>query len=171
MIIITLTSKQRGISLLEVMIALIVLSIGLLGLAQLQMTGIKQNQDAWLRSQATNLTYDMLDRLRANRNAARGGNYDQNYDDIANQIVCVRERQALNIPAGANQATRDLIEWNNLIACALPDGKGRILRVGSTQFTVEIRWNEDRTEQPPSEDEEIHDPYSSYRHFSITTEL
>ena len=158
----TSATHQKGISLLEVLIALVVLSIGLLGLAQLQVTGIKQNQDAWLRSQATNLTYDMLDRLRVNRNAARGGNYDQAFPA---QVACVRNRQNLAIPAGANLATRDLIEWNNIVACSLPDGRGQIIHHGNNQFTVEVRWNEDRVENIAGENN------AAYQTFSIRTEI
>lgn len=156
------TFQQKGISLLEVLIALVVLSIGLLGLAQLQVMGIKQNQDAWLRSQATNLTYDMLDRLRVNRNAARGGQYDQNFPA---QVACVRNVQALAIPAGANLATRDLIEWNNMIACSLPDGRGQITQQANNQFTVEIRWNEDRVDNADG------DNHANYQLFTIRTEI
>jgi len=156
------TFQQKGISLLEVLIALVVLSIGLLGLAQLQVMGIKQNQDAWLRSQATNLTYDMLDRLRVNRNAARGGNYNQNFPA---QVACVRNLQALAIPAGANLAARDLLEWNNMIACSLPEGRGQITHHGNNQFTVEIRWNEDRVENIAGENN------AAYQVFSIRTEI
>lgn len=157
--------QQKGISLLEVLIALVVLSVGLLGLAQLQITGIKQNQDAWLRSQATNLTYDMLDRLRANRSAARGGNYTQLYANLPAQMACVNNAQALNVPANATQATRDLMEWNNMIACALPDGKGQVMHIGNNDFFVEIRWNEDRAENDAAND------FVNYQYFSIRTEI
>ena len=66
----------NGFTLLEVMIALLILSIGLLGLAALQATSLKINHGALLRTQATFLTYDMMDRLRANRTAALAGQCD-----------------------------------------------------------------------------------------------
>jgi type IV pilus modification protein PilV len=67
---------MQGFSLFEVLIALVVLSVGLLGLASLQTNTLKFNQGAYLRTQATNLAYDMADRMRANRAAAIANAYD-----------------------------------------------------------------------------------------------
>jgi type IV pilus assembly protein PilV len=69
-------SRSAGFTLLEVLVAILVLAIGLLGMARLQMTGMKSNHSAYLRSQASLLAYDITERMRANRNAALGGNYD-----------------------------------------------------------------------------------------------
>ena len=68
--------RQKGFTLLEVLVAVLVLAIGLLGLAGLQATSLRVNQSASMRSQATNLAYDMADRIRANRGAALAGSYD-----------------------------------------------------------------------------------------------
>ncbi|MGI9304444.1 MAG: type IV pilus modification protein PilV, partial [Gammaproteobacteria bacterium] len=59
--------KIRGFTLLEVLIATVVLSIGLIGLAALMIQGQKFNRSALNRSQATFIAYDMADRMRANR--------------------------------------------------------------------------------------------------------
>ena len=58
------SKAQRGVSLLEVLITVLVLSVGLLGLAALQATGTKFNHGAYLRTQATALAYEMSDRMR-----------------------------------------------------------------------------------------------------------
>ena len=60
-------TKSRGFTLLEILIAVGVLSIGLLGIAGLQALGQRSNHSAYLRSQATALAYDMIDRMRANK--------------------------------------------------------------------------------------------------------
>ena len=60
------SKAQRGVSLLEVLITVLVLSVGLLGLAALQATGTKFNHGAYLRTQATALAYEMSDRMRTN---------------------------------------------------------------------------------------------------------
>src|SRR3990172_9167298 len=59
-------SKNDGFTLMEVLVAVVVLSIGLLGLANLQTVGMKSNNSAYLRTQATLLAYDIADRMRAN---------------------------------------------------------------------------------------------------------
>jgi type IV pilus modification protein PilV len=72
----TIWSRSAGFTLLEVLVAVLVLAIGLLGLARLQMTVMKSNQSAYLRSQASLLAYDISERMRANRTAALGGSCD-----------------------------------------------------------------------------------------------
>lgn len=57
--------KQTGFTLIEILVTVIVLSIGLLGLAGLQATSFKFNSTAYQRSQATSLAYDIADRIRA----------------------------------------------------------------------------------------------------------
>ena len=59
-------NRSHGFSMIEVLVTLLVLSIGLLGLAAMQVRSIKNTHSAYLRSQATYLAYDMLDRMRAN---------------------------------------------------------------------------------------------------------
>ncbi|HID48830.1 MAG TPA: type IV pilus modification protein PilV, partial [Chromatiales bacterium] len=66
----------RGFTLLEVMIALVIFSIGLLGLAGLQARGLQSNTTAQYRTTAMILAYDMADRIRANSTGVAAGNYD-----------------------------------------------------------------------------------------------
>ena len=66
---------QSGFSLIEVMVAVLVLSIGILGLAALQATALRNNQSALERSQGVVNTYSMVDAMRANVDSARAGEY------------------------------------------------------------------------------------------------
>ncbi|MDH3671666.1 MAG: type IV pilus modification protein PilV [Gammaproteobacteria bacterium] len=68
--------KHGGFSLIEVLVALFVLSIGLLGLAALQTTGLRFNHQSYQRTQAVMLSYDIIDRIRANPVALQAGDYD-----------------------------------------------------------------------------------------------
>ncbi len=68
-------ARQRGFSLLEVLIALLVLSIGLLGLAGLQMFSVKFVHQSYQRTQATLQLYDIIDRMRANGRGVIANNY------------------------------------------------------------------------------------------------
>lgn len=68
-------APEAGFSLLEVMIALIVLAVGLLGLAAMQSFSLRYNNQSYQRSQATAAIYDMADRMRANPEGVRAGVY------------------------------------------------------------------------------------------------
>ena len=106
-------TSQSGFTLLEVMIAVLILGIGLLGLAHLQITSLKHNQSAEFRSQASVLAADMLDRMRANRFAAQNGNYAIDIDaDPPNSTDTI--------------ADADIAQWLQQITAVLPQGDGEI---------------------------------------------
>lgn len=71
---------QAGLNLLEVLIATLVLSVGLLGLAGLQVSSLKTTQNASLKQEATFILYDLLERMRSNRQAVLAGHYLQTTD-------------------------------------------------------------------------------------------
>ncbi len=129
--------KQTGFTLLEVMVAMLVLSIGLLGLAGLMASSMRNNQGAYHRTQATWLAYDALDRLRANRVAALAGGYS-----AANALGAPANCTA-TAPTGTVSA-QDVGGWKNLIACALPEGDGSIVVANTNQVTVTVQWNDSR---------------------------
>lgn len=129
------SKHAQGFTLIEVLVALIVTSVGLLGLAALETATVRFNQNAYLRSQATNLAYDLADRMRANREAALAGNYDSAYAGTP---------PACNAAVGAGTvAAKDLAGWRIALTCALPSGNGRIQRNNRT-MTISVRWNESR---------------------------
>ena len=68
--------RQQGLSLLEIMISVLVLSIGILGMATLQLQALKSNQSALTRTEATQYAYMINDMMRANRSAALNGQYN-----------------------------------------------------------------------------------------------
>lgn len=122
--------RMRGVSLIEVLVTVVVLSLGLLGLAGMQANGTKLNHGAYLRSQATNLAYDMADRMRANRIQALNGNYNTGLADAA--------------PAGATIRHLDLQQWKAAISARMPAGQGRVTQIAPTVFEIEIRWDNSR---------------------------
>lgn len=69
-------AKQQGFTLLEVMVALLIFSVGLLGLAGMQMAGMQSNHGAMLRTLAIQQAYDMADRIRSNRAGFNSGLYN-----------------------------------------------------------------------------------------------
>ena len=130
-------ARQRGFTLLEVLVALIVLSIGLLGLSGLQTTGLRNNHSAFLRSQATLVTTDILDRMRANRDAARDGDYDINYGATPPSITCT------GICSKTQVAQLDVELWRAYVD-RLPAGEGQVAVTAAGQAEVKVRWADTR---------------------------
>lgn len=118
---------QQGVTLVEVLIAVLVLSVGLLGVAAMQTTALSMNHSAYLRSQANNMAYDIIDRMRANRPAALEGEY-------------TREIQA-EPPAGSGVAATDVREWLSDLAATLPEGQGEI-SLSSRRLSVGVQWRD-----------------------------
>jgi type IV pilus assembly protein PilV len=120
-------------TLVEVLVALLVLSIGLLGIAALQTTGLRATQASGARSQAVMLSYDIIDRMRANRQDALAGNYDTfTSDDFA--------ANPASAPTG--MPGDDLIAWKAQLAATLPEGRGAITRAPGNPaiVTVTVEW-------------------------------
>jgi type IV pilus assembly protein PilV len=67
--------KTKGFTMMEVMVSIIIIAIGLLGIAGLQLLAIRNTTGAGLRTVATQLAYDIVDRMRANQQAVIGGYY------------------------------------------------------------------------------------------------
>lgn len=129
-------AAQQGSSLIEILIALLVLSIGLVGLARFQNTVLQGNHSAYLRSQTTILLYDIADRMRANRSAALSGAYN---------ISSLTGATCDYTPPTGSQASKDKAEWLNSLVCQLtPDAQGQITQNSSDTFTVRIQWNDNR---------------------------
>ena len=134
-------SASRGFTLLEVMIAILVFSFGLLGLGLLESLSVKTTQSSSFRSQATAMANSILDSMRANRTDVLAGNY---YTDFSS-VTC-----ASTDPTGSTTAARDLAVWKNLIACTLPGGLGQVHFPGGNQVEVDIAWTDSRWTTTPS---------------------
>jgi type IV pilus assembly protein PilV len=126
-----LRSMQDGMTLIEALVALLVLSIGLLGVAGLQWQALRSNHGAHLRSQATILAHDIADRMRANRTDALDGAY----------VVDIGE-----VPGGATLADLDVVAWKQALAEILPAGDGRVEMVEVTPdqdvARITIQWTD-----------------------------
>jgi type IV pilus assembly protein PilV len=122
----------RGFTLVEVLIALLVLSIGMLGIAALYLESLRASRSALVRTQAVTLAADIGDRIRANRNLV--GAYNCGGTCEAGE-------------GGNAIAVDDLNAWRAAVAGQLPGGVGSVAFVaggGNTPdaYTVTISWTE-----------------------------
>ena len=125
----TLYKQQHGFTLIEVLVSVVILSIGLLGLAGLQTTGLRNNQSAYFASQAAIYANDIFERMRINR-------------------IEAIDNDAYNIAAGtdANEngtsiAEQDLNEWRTLVKNNLPGGDSSVAN-NSGKVTVIVTWDD-----------------------------
>lgn len=147
-----LAHKQSGFSLLEVLIALLVLSIGLLGLAALQTTGLRSNQMASMRTTATQMAYDITDRMRANPQAVADTTNKPYVVNNTTHPTIVTDCTTTDCTA-AQLATFDLAQWKTTLATTqngfhgLPGGLGEITQTAGPPLThtITVRWDQDRT--------------------------
>ncbi|MBQ0917527.1 type IV pilus modification protein PilV [Hydrogenophaga aromaticivorans] len=125
-------SSQRGVGLIEVLVAVLVLAIGLLGIAGLQGRALKNGQSAFERSQAVTLTYLMMDAMRANVGAARAGQYNIN--------------RTCSVSAGGTLITNDQRLWMQSLKQTLGDRDatcGEVICQGD-RCAIRIYWDDTR---------------------------
>ncbi len=129
--------SNTGFTLIEVLITLVIFSIGLLGLAGLQANSMINNHNAYLKSQATLMANDMAERMRANIEGVSDNEYD-NINGIPQDPDCI----AVGCTP-AQMADYDAFEWNTTLAQELPSGAGTVVGNG-VDFTITVRWDERR---------------------------
>jgi type IV pilus assembly protein PilV len=138
-----ISGRHGGFTLIEVLVTVIVLAIGLLGLAGLQLGGLRYSYSAYQRSQATIMANDIIDRMRANPTVAGSGSYNISIGTTPATKSCTGTSS--NCTA-AEMAAADLYEWKQSLADVLPAGDGSIVNNGGT-FTVTIQWDDTRGEE------------------------
>lgn len=128
---------QQGFTLLEAMVAMVVFSVGLLGLGALQLAGMGNTQSALYQSVATHLAYDMSDRIRSNVAGMEGAQYNSLTNKPSNPTLCNNNCSAAQV------AVRDHFEWVTDIEALLPGGQGTVLG-NNAEFTITVMWDASR---------------------------
>ncbi len=128
------SNSNNGFTLIEVLVAVIVLAMGLLGFAALQAVTLKNSQSSYHRSVATQLAYDIADRMRANHTVANlyTSVTATAHADCATTVGCTATAMAEN----------DLAEWNQALT-ELPLGSGEITGAAGT-YKVDISWDDNK---------------------------
>ncbi|MGH8279473.1 MAG: type IV pilus modification protein PilV [Gammaproteobacteria bacterium] len=143
--------SAAGFSLLEVLISLVVLSVGLLSVAALMSTTLKSNDSAYMRTQAEVEAYNILDRMRANNAAVAAGHYIYTMpgapsDANRPSTTCTGATAGCS---SADLADYDLSQWQHDLAKRLPAGRGSIVTSPiangtGIKVTVTVLWNDSR---------------------------
>jgi len=155
--------RQTGLSMIELLVAVLVLAIGVLGITALQMVSLQNNRSALYRAEAVQLAYDMMDRIRANPEGAVPGGA---YDGLALAAGPPAAPNCVANPCSqAQMVTFDQAVWkcslggfNDDAQCTayraanvlppeddqpgLPDGDGSIGVNGAGLVTITVTWQE-----------------------------
>lgn len=146
-------NRMKGFTLIEVMVAVVILAIGLLGMATLMIQSLQSSESAYSRSQATLLAYDIIDRMRSNRVLDASNPY-QSYRvsqaTISNDYVLVSPEACPDAAIcsencqGSDKAVNDLAEWCTALTATLPNviAATAITRNGDNDYVVQIHWQE-----------------------------
>lgn len=129
------TNSQRGFSMIELLVTVLVFAIGLLGVASLQTTGMRLVRDADLMGHASMLASSMADKMRGDIVTAAG------YSGIDGTDVTCQDTTATPPPPECTAEQEDLIAWNEEIEDFLPGGSGSVNSVGNIH-TITVTWTE-----------------------------
>jgi type IV pilus assembly protein PilV len=136
-------SRQRGVTIVEGLVALVILSVGMLGIASLYVTSLKTGRTALLRTQAVTLVNDIIDSIRANGTAGAAYAIDDRTDAPTTLVECGDD----GICTRDQIADRDLTNWVAAVNEALPLPEASIAYTDSAVgtpdiYTVSVSWQE-----------------------------
>ena len=124
-------ASQRGVGLVEVLVSVLVVTLGLLGAAALQATALRNNQGSYERTQSSILTQGIFDAMRANLAGVNANNYN------TGGWVCLA-------PAAANLASSDIARWVGNLQTQIHSGACGSINCAAGACTVGVRWDDAR---------------------------
>jgi type IV pilus assembly protein PilV len=140
---------QKGVGLVEVLVSLIILALGMLGIAGMLLISTQANNSSYMKQQAIQSIYNMFEKIRANSDAAINGNY--NVNNIGGKGLPT----TVNTPAvqcttstctPTQLASYDTWSWLTADVAQLPNGGGSITTApsgsGNTIFTITVQWDD-----------------------------
>ncbi len=151
-------APARGITLIESLVAIVVVALGILGILGVQLRNLTDTQTTVRRAQAVRLIEDLSERMKVNPNALKHlANYVSGFDDLPTPGSCATACSA------AEQASYDLAVWKQTVASSLPLGKASVfvppaesaLSTGQgRQLGVMIAWRENERVAKVSADDD-----------------
>ncbi len=130
-------SNQTGVTFIEVLVAVVVLSVGFLATSRMQIMGMRYNQSAFMKSQASIMASSIADRMRANDDGVNAGLYNAiNTSSLPGDPGCITSG------CNSNQlAQLDIHQWGQTLADGLPDGVGTVTN-NAGLFQIDVSWSE-----------------------------
>ncbi len=138
---------DRGATMIEVLVAILILSIGMLGIAGLQVASMKYSQGGWARAAVASGLSDFADRIRANPGSAIAAYVVA--DDYAAQraallaktVVAGRDCEALNaVCTPAELANFHLVQWRLSIDDSMPGSAALVTGDRATGYATTVLW-------------------------------
>jgi type IV pilus assembly protein PilV len=128
--------QNRGSTLIEVLVTAVVMAVGLLGVASVQITSLKTNDSTYNRTQSAMSTYNLMDYIRANRESALAGDYN----------ISLSAFSDLSTPSGNSIAETDLYHWFQKLNNNVSSAKAAINCNSSGICAVKVQWDDTRAE-------------------------
>lgn len=150
--------KQAGFTLLEILVTVLIISFGLLGLAGLQLVGVKNTQSGYLRSQVAFLAGDIMDRMQANLVGLNNNDYDIAIGTAPAVIDCFGIDKDCD---PAQLADFDLVMWKRYLNQYLTNGDGSIVTIVNPNAftplttgvttTITLQWLDEYQAEAPNQ--------------------
>ena len=166
-------ASERGFSLIEVMVTIVIVSFGLLGLAGMMFSSLTAGQVSMSRSVAVNLSNEMADRIRANWKAVKAGAFDDiAKTDYADQGTACATTCMTGVCDPETQAVLDVCLWKKQIGKQLPGGLAEIeadpanlscaTASEACSFSVTVYWNESGYKEADADNAQFEVAQTSY---------
>lgn len=140
-------NSQRGFSMIEILVTLVIVATALLGTAGLQLYAMRMNQGGQFRTQAVFLASDIAERMEANKQEAINGNYALANTTTPDALSSVCSTNACST---SDLAAYDLNQWGNSVAALLPQPSWQITHTTTgnpSTYTVVISWTDRSTDK------------------------
>jgi type IV pilus assembly protein PilV len=132
--------SSRGVSLIEVLVAILVISLGILSMGAMQAQATKYTKTSEARAMGALLAGDLADRMRANRTGFLAGNYTYTAHDqpTSTELASTSCNTATSTCTAAQIAAQDLLDWRSAVYHAMPSGRVHVSSRDVTANAVDI---------------------------------